>query len=238
MLAAVHNSSTSMAMPSPAQLAQEIMSQMLELRYPSGSAGSHSNAYWFYDSSSQASLPVGVQGWKPGTGTVAQATTFINAYDAAIVNYGLWLEQTAAAAFPSSVKFEMLLPGWGERPGEVTTAENDLLSATPDEVNQGLDWADMLPKLPANGRVVAYSTWSDSTNGGTNNPDPAAYIHNILPTGMLQGGESTGVGGTTTVDMNQMFLDAQTWNWYVANWFFTGQSQTLSQIDTAFNTPT
>lgn len=206
-----------------------------ELRYPSGTVGSQGNAFWFYDTSSQATLPVSVQGWKPGTGTVAQATTFLNAYNAALVNYGVWLEQTSAAAFPAKVKLEILLPGWGERPAELSSAANNLLNAAPDELNEGLDWADLLPKLRADGRTVAYTTWADSTNGDSNNPDPAAYIHSILPTGMLEGGESTGNGQSTTTGMDLEFQDAKTWNWYVANWFFNGQSQTLQQLDSAFN---
>jgi hypothetical protein len=206
-----------------------------ELSYPFGEAGSKSDAYWFYDTSSQATLPASLQGWKPGTGIRAQAAAFMNAYDDALVNYGVWLEQTAASAFPSNVKLEMLLPGWGERPGDLQTAESNLLDDTPAEVNQGLDWADLLPKLPANGRVVAYTTYADATQGVANDPDPAAYIHSILPAGMLEGGESTGNGQSTVAGMNLEFTDAKKWNWYVANWFFGGQSQTPAQLESVFN---
>jgi hypothetical protein len=206
-----------------------------ELRYPSGHSGSQANAYWFYDSSSQASLPANVQGWKPGAGTVAQATAFIDAYNNALSNYGVWLVQQGAADFSSSTKLELLLPGWGERTGEVTTAVNKLLLATPDEVNQGLDWAGMLPWLPSASRVVAYSTYADATIGSATNPNPAAYIHSLLPTGMLAGGESTGNGNTTAAGMNLMFQDAKQWNWYVVNWFFHGQPQTPDQLYQAFN---
>jgi hypothetical protein len=205
-----------------------------ELRYPSGNSGSQANAYWFYDSSSQAALPGDARGWKPGSGSVAQATDFINTYDSALSGYGVWLVQQGAADFPSSTKLEVLLPGWGERPGQVSAAASKLLVGTPDEVNQGLDWADMLPQLPSPSRVVAYSTYADATAGSGSNPDPAAYIHSILPAGMLAGGESTGNGNTTTAGMNLMFQDAQTWGWYVVNWFFNGQSQTLSQLYQAF----
>ena len=92
-----------------------------ELRYPSGKSGSSPNAYWFYDSSSQASLLADVQGWKPGTGSVAQATEFLNAYNSAIVGYGIWLEQTSATAFSSNPRLEILLPGWGDRPSSIPT---------------------------------------------------------------------------------------------------------------------
>ncbi len=206
-----------------------------ELCYPAGDAGSKSNAYWFYDASSQATLPASVRGWKPGSGTTAQATAFMNAYNAALVNYGVWLERTAAAAFPSSVQLEMLLPGWGERPGDVRTAERDLLDNSPAEVNQGLDWTDLLARLSANGRVVAYTTYADATQGVADDPDPATYIHSILPAGMLEGGESTGNGQSTAAGMNLEFTYAKKWNWYVANWFFVGQPQTLAQLGAAFD---
>lgn len=206
-----------------------------ELSYPSGDAGSQPNAYWFYDASSQATLSGSLKGWKPGTGTSSQATEFINAYDDALVNYGVWLEQTAVRAFPSDVKLEVLLPGWGERPGDLHTAGSNLLSDAPPEVNQGLDWADLLSRLPATGRVVAYTTYADATQGVADDPDPATYIHSILPTGMLEGGESTGNGQSTAAGMNLEFIYAKKWNWYVANWFFNGQPQTPAQLESAFN---
>jgi hypothetical protein len=208
-----------------------------ELRYPSGKAGTQSNAYWFYDSSSQAVLPASARGWKPGTGTVAQATAFITTYNNAITDYGVWLTNAAASAFPASVKVEILLPGWGQRPGAVASAANSLLNATPDELNQGLDWIDLLPKLPANDRFVVYSTWADATFGSASNPNPAAFIHSILPAGMLAGGESSGNGVTTDEGMHLMFQDAKLWHWYVANWFFGGQPQTLQQVTAAFTAP-
>jgi hypothetical protein len=207
-----------------------------ELRFPSGTAGSRGNAFWFYDSSSQAELPTDAQGWVPGTGTVAQATEFLTAYNNAEVNYGTWLIQQGLDDFASNVKLELLLPGWGERPGETVAAENSLLANTPDEINQGLDWTDLLSALSGNARVVAYTTWADSMNGDGNNPDPAAYIHSILPADMLAGGESTGNGNTTTAGINQMFENAKNWNWYIVNFFFNGQTQSPSQVDAAFNT--
>ena len=205
-----------------------------ELRYPSGQAGSQANAYWFYDNSSQTTLPADVRGWVPGTGSTAQATEFLSAYNNAMTNYGIWLVQQAAAAFPTSTKLEVILPGWGERPGEVASAESNLLSNTNDELNQGLDWIDMLSQLPSASQVVAYSTFADATTGGGTNPDPAAFIHSILPAGMLAGGESTGNGNTSDTGMNLMFQDAKQWNWYVVNWFFNGQAQTPDQVAQSF----
>jgi hypothetical protein len=109
------------------------------------------------------------------------------------------------------------------------------LEITPDEVNQGLDWQDLLTKLPDNNRVVAYSTYADATQGSNDNPNPAAFIHSILPTAMLEGGESTSNGKTTVAGMNQMFNYAKSWNWYVANWFFNNQPQSSTQVYQSFN---
>jgi hypothetical protein len=205
-----------------------------ELRYPTGSNGSQSNAFWFYDKSSQSLLPASVKGWKPGTGTVAQATTFLNAYDTAIAGFGKWLVAQGRADFPVATKLELLLPGWGQRPGEVKKTAGDLLRDPTPEMNQGLDWEDLIPDLPGGNRVVAYSTYADATQGTSYNPDPAVWIHELLPGGVLEGGESTGNGQTGTAGEDEMFKDAQLWHWYVANWFFYGQSQTYQQVVEAF----
>ena len=126
------------------------------------------------------------------------------------------------------------MPGWGERPGEIAAAVNNLLKATPDEINQGLDWRGLFAALPNSSRIVAYTTWADSTTGGPDNPDPAAYIHSVLPPGMREGGESTGNGQTTTTGERLMFNDAVRWDWYVVNWCFNKQPQTPLQVDHAF----
>lgn len=204
-----------------------------ELKYPD-TTGTYVNAYWFYDESSQATLPSDVRGWIPGTGTEAQAATFINAYNAALVAFGVWLVETSAAAFPSSVRLELLLPSWGQRAGDVATAIDHLLVGTNDSLNLGLDWIDLLPLLTGFPQVVAYSTWADSTNGGVGNPDPAAFIHSILPSGMAEGGESTGNGNTTTAGEALMLQDAQNWGWYSVVWAFTGQPQTPAQVGLAW----
>ena len=170
----------------------------------------------------------------PGTGTSAQAATFLAAYDSAMTNFGVWLSRTGQAAFAKPTKVLLLLPGWGQRPGEAATAAANLLTATPDEVNQGLDWTDMVPQLWTNSRTVAYSTYADATQGGSGNPDPAAFIHSLLPVGVLEGGESTGNGQTTGAGESLMFADAHRWDWYVANWFFNGQPQSAQQVAQAF----
>jgi hypothetical protein len=182
-----------------------------ELRYPGGS-------FYFYDQASQARLPPPVRGWKPGTGTTAQATTFLNVYNKAMDDYGVFLAQAGLRAFQKNVMIEMLLPGGGERPEQIQPAENSLLTQMngSDDIYQGLDWQHLLPMLAAvNGshRIVAYSTWADNTDQNS----PAVFIHTILPAGMLQGGESTGNGGTTPQGLADEFRYAREWGWYVAN---------------------
>lgn len=205
-----------------------------ELRYPSGWSGSQANAFWFYDASSQALLPAALRGWRPGTGTTAQAAAFLGYYNAAMDQYAGWLVTQAGGDFPAS-KIELLLPGWGQRPGETKLAADSLLSVTGDEVNQGLDWLDLIPNLPAVGRVVAYTTWGDAPSGGPTNPAPAQFIHSLLPAGVLGGGETTGNGNSTTAGAAVMFQEAKQWHWYSAGWFFPGQPQSSADISSLFN---
>ncbi len=201
-----------------------------ELRYPSGARGAKPNAFWFYDASSQASLPIAIRGWRPGHGTARQATAFLQAYNGALANYGVWLEHTAGIAFPVSTKLELLLPGWGQRPGSTAIAARALLTRSPDEINQGLDWVDLVRRLPATGRVVAYSTYADATQGTASNPNPATYIHGLLRPGILEAGESTGNGRTSAAGEQLMFREARQWHWYAATWYFGGQPQTPGQV--------
>ncbi len=205
-----------------------------ELRYPSGYSGAGPNAFWFYDPSSQATLPIGLQGWKPGSGTPQQAAQFLSYYDSALDGFGRWLVAQGQADFPTSTKVELMLPGWGQRPGEAAAAADALLIVPADEVNQGLDWSDLVPGLPADGRVVAYTTWADAPSGGSTNPAPAAFIHSLLRPGVLEGGESTGNGQSTLAGGAVMFHEAKQWNWYSVGWFFIGQNQSPSQIDALF----
>jgi hypothetical protein len=42
--------------------------------------------------------------------------------------------------------------------GREGVGNKERLGATPDEINLGLDWLDLLPSFPRDGRIVAYST--------------------------------------------------------------------------------
>jgi hypothetical protein len=171
-----------------------------ELRYPTGEYNGHRDAFWAYDSSSQAVSPV--PGWQPGTGTQADASRFLAAYNHNINAYGAWLDAQMAADFHS--RQLIMLPGWGERPGAATLEISDLLTLGYDEFSQGLDWADLLPSLPNRADLVAYTTYLD---GPTVEPtlqleDPISYIANLDKSlGIPLGGENTGNGSVSTLHL-------------------------------------
>jgi hypothetical protein len=169
-----------------------------ELRYPEGSYNGNSDCFWAYDASSQAASPV--PGWVPGTGTVAQATSFLNWYNANLNSYGDWLDQTVASDFGTDQI--LLLPGWGERPGVAAEEESSLLTMGYDEFSQGLDWADLLPSLPDPANVIAYTTYLDgpAVEQTPQLTDPADYLASIAqPLGLHLGGENTGGGTVSTL---------------------------------------
>lgn len=204
-----------------------------ELRYPLDSLGSQPDSYWFYDAASQALLPTDVRGWKPGTGTVQQATTFLRAYLDAMSVFGVWLTTVARQQFPKSHVL-LLLPGWGVRPGQAANAASALLVGQPNELKEGLDWATMLPQLPRSTKVVAYSTYVDATQGGPTNPNPIDYIYSLLPNGLRIGGESTGNGQTTSEGLQLMMHRSATQRWYMVNWFFNNQPQSPREVADAY----
>lgn len=171
-----------------------------ELRYPSGAYHGHTDCFWAYDASTQANSPV--PGWRPGTGTVADAQSFLDAYNGNLVSYGSWLTGTVAADFGTDEL--VMLPDWGERPGVAHQETASLLTLGHDEFSEGLDWANLLPSLPHRADVIAYTTYLDAP-AIKNTPqlsDPADYIASIArPLGMREGGENTGDGTLATMDL-------------------------------------
>jgi hypothetical protein len=171
-----------------------------ELRYPEGSYNGHSDCFWAYDPSTQATSPV--PGWVPGTGNAAQATLFLDAYNKNLVNFGDWLDQSMATDFGTNEL--VLLGGWGERPGVAEQETASLLTLGYDEFSQGLDWATLLPSLPDRAGSIAYTTYLDAPSYGTTpqTVDPADYIATLAePLGMRVGGENTGNGTIADLDL-------------------------------------
>jgi hypothetical protein len=171
-----------------------------ELRYPDGSYNGHTNCYWAYDASTQAVSPV--PGWVPGTGSTAQATSFLDAYNAELDDYGTWLNGQLASDFGTTEL--VMLPGWGERPGGAAAETASLLTDNMDEFNQGLDWTDLLGSLPDAAHSVAYTTYLDAP---TEEPtpqleDPADYLASLVAgTSVRLGGENTGDGTLAAMDL-------------------------------------
>ena len=203
-----------------------------ELRYPDAVYGGTTNCYWGYDPSTQAGLPASVQGWVPGTGTPAQATAFLNAYDQNLIGYSVWLNGQLRSDFGTHEL--LLLPGWGDRPGAATAVENALLApATSGDVekyseyNEGLDWSDLLHVLPDPSHSVAYTTYLDAQTvlPTPQLEDPADFLASLVAgTPILLGGENTGTGSLATMDF--CMAQALRLGFFIVNWM--GEPQLLA----------
>jgi len=185
-----------------------------ELRYPSPLYNDHANCYWAYDSSSQAASPV--PGWAPGTGTTAQAQAFLNAYNAAVDGYGIWLNGQLATDF--ATRELVMLPGWGQRPGGAAQEVASRLTLSMDEYNEGLDWMDLLGRLPDPTHSVAYTTYLDAP---TVEPtpqleDPADYLDSLVGSSLALGGENTGDG--TVASMELAIGRARSLHFFIVQW--------------------
>ena len=191
-----------------------------ELRYPSNDYDGHTNSFWAYDASTQAKSPV--PGWTPGTGSAVQARAFLDAYNAALDSYGRWLNGELGADFATKVL--VLLPGWGERPGDVANEVASLLTLNMPEFNEGLDWSHLLDSLPDASNSVAYTTWLDAPTYGQTPQleDPADYIASLAARYHLRlGGENTGDG--TIANVTLCFDRAKELRFYVVQWMDESQ---------------
>jgi hypothetical protein len=186
-----------------------------ELSYPSNDYDGHTNSFWAYDASTQATSPV--PGWTPGTGPAVQAQAFLDAYNATLNSYGSWLNGELGADFATKVL--VLLPGWGERPVDAANEVASLLTLNMPEFNEGLDWPDLLDSLPDASNSVAYTTWLDAPTYGQTPQleDPANYIASLAATYHLKlGGENTGDGNIATVTL--CFDRAEELGYYIVQW--------------------
>lgn len=169
-----------------------------ELRYPDAHEFGRTDALWAYDPAAQAGAPV--PGWRPGTGTAAQATASLRWYLDSLTGYERWLLGVTATAFPRA-ELHVLFPGWGLRPGEVQDAVADgLRGRTPaergDSLAAGLDHAGQVAALAAFGRRgVVYTTWLDAADQGpsTAQQAPIRYLAALAAQhGLAAAGENTG----------------------------------------------
>jgi len=169
-----------------------------ELRYPGPNYNGHTNCFWAYDTSTQATSPV--PGWRPGTGSSTQAAAFLADYNANLDEYGIWLNRHMATDFATTLL--VMLPGWGERPGGAAQEIASLLTLPMPEFNEGLDWTDLLGALPDAAHSIAYTTYLDAPllKPTAQLEDPADYLAALVagsPIGL--GGENTGNGSTAAM---------------------------------------
>jgi len=203
-----------------------------EIRYPDAVYGGNTNCYWAYDPSTQAALPASVQGWVPGTGTAAQATTFLNAYNQDLNGYSVWLNGQLRSDFATHEL--LLLPGWGQRPTGAPAVENALLAPSTSgdvqkysEYNEGLDWSDLLHAIPDPSHSVAYTTYLDAQTvlPTPQLEDPADYLASLVAgTPIVLGGENTGSGSLATMEF--CMAQALRLGFFIVNWL--GEPQLLA----------
>jgi hypothetical protein len=183
-----------------------------ELRYPDAKFNGHTDCWWAFDSDTQASSPV--PGWKPGTGTTAQAAQFLATYNSNLNKVGAWLNAEFTADFATTNL--VMLPGWGERPGDRAAVVASRLTVSSDEWNQGLDWVDLLPSLPNRATSIAYTTYLDAPSF-PGNADPADYLATlVVPGNLREGGENTGNGDLAALNLS--LQRAKSLHFFLVNW--------------------
>jgi hypothetical protein len=191
-----------------------------ELRYPDATYGGRSDCWWAFDASTLARATD--PGWVPGTGTAAQARSFLVAYNARLAAYGAWLDATVRRDLRTTTL--LMLPGWGERPGVATAEVASRLTLGDDEFNSGADWPAQLAAVvrrsgaDASG-TVAYTTWLDAPAWAPSpaGESPVAYLAGLARAdGLRLGGENTGGGAAATYAL--CLARARAFGLVVFNW--------------------
>jgi len=178
-----------------------------ELHFPPSSYNGHTNSFWAYGASAQASSPV--RGYRPGQADSATAGSFLSWYLGSLAGYGRWLAGTYRTAFGPGPRLQVLEPSWGVRPGEITLAAGGLLKGGSrgeqrGTLNEGLDWSRQAQRLVSVPGVELYSTWLDAPDQGTDSvyESPVRYLVRVArPLGISVAGENT--GGNTAADMTR-----------------------------------
>jgi hypothetical protein len=173
-----------------------------ELRYPPASYDRHTDCFWAFDPDSQATYVV--RGWRPGRGTTRQAGSFLQTYNANLADYGAWLDGVVHSDFSGAAEL-LMLPGWGERPGDTEKAIRAGLRRGSVELNSGTDWKLQLGKVPYPRSTIAYTTWLDAQSQGDSpqRTDPAEYLATLVRgTELRLGGEDTGGGGLADLELS------------------------------------
>ena len=176
-----------------------------ELRYPDSSYNGHSDLIWAYDSAAQAKAPY--PGWKPGSGTATQIRASLTYYFAGLTGYESWLMSQVGSGFPG-VNQQVMLPGWGLRPGMVDDAvstgmRNNSVAEVNGMISSGLDWANQVKAIKDSGLpATVYTTWLDAPaqSSTVQGISPVDYLSSLATQyGLPLAGENTGGGGTSAL---------------------------------------
>ncbi|QHC64466.1 hypothetical protein GSU69_18455 [Rathayibacter festucae] len=193
-----------------------------ELRLPPAHSAARVDSLWAFSPGALAAAPD--PRWRPGSGTATQSRQWLEFYLSSVSGYGTWLTRTVGTAFPRA-PIDVLLPGWGVRPGDIDRVVNARVSSsavasTGDDLAGGIDWPRQLRAIDKLGlNVTAVTTWLDAPSYGTAPRDlaPADYLAPLVrELGMPLSGENTGGGGDAAVDrvvsqVNRLDLDRVTW---------------------------
>ena len=170
-----------------------------ELRYPPANYGRSTASLWMFDPAALHTAPY--PDWRPGSGTVAQATAMLKYYTASLTAYESFLLKRFGTALPNA-QLELLLPGWGLRPGQLQAAAAGRASGKSDaergnDVANGTDWPAQVAALASfsKTRTEVYTTWLDAAGWGTTtaSESPVEYLAQLAePYGLPVSGENTG----------------------------------------------
>ena len=176
-----------------------------ELRLPPSKYNGRTGSLWAFDPSALASSPL--PSYRPGKGTTAAAARWLDWYLQSLTDYQDWLTTTVYDAFPATA-IDVLLPGWGLRPGDAQAAAGARLrpaavAATGDSLSSAVDWSRQVAALAGTHLpVVLTTTWVDAPSYGLSTHDmaPVEYLARLAaPRQMAVGGENTGGGNATTL---------------------------------------
>ncbi|CAN5267073.1 hypothetical protein BH11ACT3_BH11ACT3_20560 [soil metagenome] len=185
-----------------------------EIRLPPAHSAGRSDSLWAFGSGALAATSDPV--WRPGSGTAADARRWLDFYLSSLSDYAVWLTQTVAVMYPGT-PIDVLLPGWGIRPGDIERAADARVSSAViesmgDDLAAGLDWPRQLRALDGLGLdITAVTTWLDAPSYGTAPRDlaPVEYLATLTrPIGMLLSGENTGGGGAEVLARLRQQADA------------------------------
>ncbi len=214
-----------------------------EVRLPPPTSAGHSDSMWGFDPRARAASPV--SGWSPGTGTPSDAAAWVDFYLGSLADFEVWLARTVADSFPGT-PLDVLMPGWGMRPGDTQTAIDALaVTGSPGrvvaEVGPGLDWARQTAALAATGLdITLVTTWLDAPSYGSSARDesPADHLARLAAQhGLPISGENTGGGGQAALDRvvaQAAALPITRVTWMSAGSLTSGGGVTLTDLRRAF----